>query len=1144
MQAVRPSRRIAFFTLIALISCTLLFAQDTQTRQGRRSGARPAQTTAPAPVAGSGGQAAAAPSEAFPAQTPEDKLFKAVTWRQIGPFRGGRVLAVAGAPSQPKTFYFGSVAGGVWKTTDGGIQWTPVFDKEKSVSSIGSIAVAESEPNVIYVGSGEACIRGNIVAGNGVYKSIDAGKTWQKIGLDDTQSIGRVIVNPHDANTVFVAALGHVYGNNAERGVFRSTDGGKSWQKVLYKDDKTGAIDIAFDPQNPNTLFASLWEAHRSPWELVSGGPGSGLYKSTDGGTTWKQVKGNGLPTGILGRIGVSVSGANSNRVYALVEATDGGLFRSDDGGDHWRKMNDERRILQRAWYYMHVFADPQDENKVYVLNTSMMRSTDGGAHFTVLPAPHGDHHGLWIDPKDPDRMINSNDGGANVSTDGGKTWTGQDNQPTAQFYHVIADDRFPYWVYGAQQDNSTVGIATRGSGGGIGPSDWYTVGGGESGYIAPYPPDPLIIYAGSYGGYLTRLDKHTGQSQAVNPWPDNPMGYGAADIKYRFQWTYPIVISPHDPNTMYAAAQVLFKSNNGGQSWTQISPDLTRNDKSKEQSSGGPITKDNTSVEYFDTIFSVAESPKQAGLIWVGTDDGLVQITRDAGQHWENVTPKEMPEWGTVNMVEASPSNAGTAYVAVDKHQLDDWAPYIFKTTDFGKTWTKITNGIPHGEILHVVREDLVRPELLFAGTEKGFYVSYDAGQSWHNWLQKNLPPSPVHDLIVHGNDVVVATHGRAFWALDDISNVRDFNPSIANEDAHLFKPSPAIRIRGGGFGGGGGGARNVGQNPPTGAVIYYYLKTGAQRGEGGANAPAPAPPAEGAATEGGQGRGPGGRGRGPEITLDVLDSQSKVVRHLSSIPSPLVQVEEDNEAPEEGRRAFRPDLLPAQEGMNRFVWNLRYEDATRVPNSPIWAGSTTGPMILPGTYTLKLTAAGKSYTQPLEVKVDPRVKVNEADLQKQFALSSQIHDLLSRTHDAVNQIRNVRRQMQDVQRRTAGTKAAAPIRTAARTLDQKMTPIEEELIQVKSRASEDPLNYPIKLNNKLAALGNIVESADAAPTAQSQAYFDELKPLIETQLAKWAEVLKTDVPAFNNAVKQQDIPAVDPTQRPSGGAGGAPSM
>jgi photosystem II stability/assembly factor-like uncharacterized protein len=1148
MQPSRRFRRAAFVAIIVMSVCALTLAQDAQ-RQGRRN-QRPSQAPVASSQPSSAAQAGAASQT--PAKTPEEKYFNAVTWRQIGPFRGGRVLAVTGVPSQPKTFYFGSVAGGVWKSTDGGVQWAPIFDKEKSVSSIGSLAVAESDPNVIYVGSGEACIRGNIVAGNGVYKSIDAGKTWQKIGLDDTQSIGAVIVHPKDPNIVFVAALGHVYGTNAERGVFRSTDGGKTWQKVLYKDDKTGAIDVVFDPQNPNTLFAALWEAHRSPWELVSGGPGSGLYKSTDGGTTWKQIKGNGLPTGILGRIGVSVSGANSNRVYALVEAADGGLFRSDDGGDHWRKMNDERRILQRAWYYMHIFADPKEENKVYVLNTSMMRSTDGGAHFTVIPAPHGDHHGLWIDPNDTDRMINSNDGGADVSTDGGKTWTSQDNQPTAQFYHVIADNRFPYWIYGAQQDNSTVGIATRGSGGGIGASDWYSVAGGESGYIAPYPADPLITYGGSYGGYLAKQDKHTGQTQMVNPWPDNPMGYGAADIKYRFQWTYPIIISPHDPNTIYAAAQVLFKSTNAGQSWTIISPDLTRNDKSKQQSSGGPITKDNTSVEYFDTIFSVAESPKQAGLIWAGTDDGLVQITRDGGQHWENVTPKDMPEWGTVNMVEASPSNAGTAYVAVDKHQLDDWAPYIFKTTDFGKTWTKITNGIPNGEILHVVREDLVRPDLLFAGTEKAFYVSFDGGQSWHNWLQKNLPPSPVHDLIVHGNDVVVATHGRAFWALDDISQIRDFHPSIPNEDAQLLKPSPAIRVRGGGFGGGGGGARNVGQNPPTGAIVYYFLKTGAQRGEGGAgangggeNASAAAGP-EGAQPEGTQDRcGPGGRARAPEITLDITDAQGKLVRHLSSIPKPEVQSVEEFEEPEEARGRFRPDLLPAQEGMNRFVWNLRYEDATRIPNSPIWGGSTTGPMVLPGTYTLKLTVAGKSYTQPLEVKVDPRVKVNDADLQKQFALAIQIHELLSRTHDAINQIRNVRRQIQDVQRRTAGTKAAAPIRTAARELDQKMTPIEEELVQVKSRASEDPLNYPIKLNNRLAALASIVESADAAPTEQDQKFFDELKPQIEAQVAKWDQVLKTDVPAFNNAVKQQDVPAVDPNQKPgTGGPGRAPAM
>ncbi|HZQ93317.1 MAG TPA: hypothetical protein VFA60_16115 [Terriglobales bacterium] len=1036
--------------------------------------------------AGSAGEA--------PATTAEEKAFRALTWRQIGPFRGGRALAVAGVPSQPNVYYFGAVAGGVWKSTDGGLRWTPVFDKVRGVSSIGSIAVAESDPNVIYVGTGEACIRGNIVAGNGVYKSMDAGKTWSHVGLDDTQTIGRVIVHPRDPNTVFVAAMGHVYGQNVNRGVFRSVDGGKSWQKVLYKDDKTGAIDITFDPTNANTLFASLWEAHRTPWSMESGGPGSGLYKSTDGGSTWKQITGGGLPKTILGRIGVSVSGTNPNRVYALVEAENGGVFRSDDGGENWRLMNDERRLRQRAWYYTHIFADPKNPDTVYVLNTSMYRSNDGGRTFTPVPAPHGDHHGLWIDPNNPQRMINSNDGGANVSVNGGATWTGQDNQPTAQFYHVITDNRWPYWVYGAQQDNTTVAIASRSDSGVIGRADYYDVGGGESGYIAPDPNDPEnIIYAGSYGGLITRLDRRTGQEQQVNPWPDNPMGHGASDLKYRFQWTAPIIISRHDANVIYHAANVLFKSTDKGMSWTAISPDLTRNDKSKQQPSGGPITKDNTSVEYYDTIFSVAESPKEKDLIWVGTDDGLVQITRDAGKTWTNVTPKDMPEWGRVNMVEASPHEAGVAYVAVDRHEMDDWAPYIFKTGDYGKSWSKVTTGIPQGAVLHAVREDPVRRGLLYAGTESGLYVSWDDGAHWQPWLQRNLPTTPVHDLVVKDAALVVGTHGRSFWILDDLSPVRQFSGDPASQETKLYAPAVAYRLRGPGFE--IPVTAPAGQNPPTGAWIYYQLKVAPKEKE--------------------------------EITLEIMDGQGKRVRRFSNIQRPEDVDPNDAETPPEFRRGAA-NRLAAEPGLDRFVWNLRVDDAPRVPNSPLWAGSVAGPQVLPGTYQLKLTVAGKTYTQPLEIRTDPRVKTPLADLQKQFELRSQIHQKLTQVHEAVNQIRSVRKQIEELNRHVEKSEGAKAIAEAGKKLNEKMSLIEEELIQVKSRSSQDPLNFPIKLNNRLAALAGVVESADTAPTKQSYEVFEMLSHESDEQLAKWKQVLASDVPAFNDLVRQQNVPAV----------------
>src|ERR1019366_949402 len=666
----------------------------------------------------------------------------ALKWRLVGPFRGGRVLAVTGVAGQPEVFYFGAVAGGVWKTTDGGANWRPIFDAQP-ISSIGAIAVAPSDPNVLYVGSGEACIRGNISYGNGVYRSTDAGTTWTHVGLTDTRHIGRVVVSPRDPNTAFVAALGHAFGPNAERGLFRTTDGGKTWQKVLYKDDKTGAIDVALDPANPSVVYAALWEVLRKPWNMSSGGPGSGLYKSTDGGTTWNRLEGNGLPKGLLGRIGISVSPADGRRVWALVEAEDGGLYRSDDAGAHWQRVNEDERYRQRAWYFSHVFADPKSPDTVYVANTGLFRSADGGKTFELLPAPHGDHHGLWIDPENPRRLINGNDGGASISLDGGKTWSRMDNQLTAQFYHVIADNRFPYWLYGSQQDNTSVAIASRGENWGvITDSDWYPVGGGECGFVAPDPRDADIVYANSEN-LITRYDRKRQLMQVVSVWPLDTSGRGAAELEHRFQWTEPLLISPHDPDVLYTASEVVWKSTDHGASWTAISPDLTRNDKSKQQPSGGPITLDITSVEYYDTVFALAESPKQKDLLWAGTDDGLVQVTSDGGKNWRNVTPKGMPEWSTISIIDPSPHAAGTAYAAVDRHRLDDFKPYIYRTADFGTSWTMIAANLPAGAYVHAVREDPVRKGLLFAGTELGVWVSFGDGGKWSD-LKLNMPPAP----------------------------------------------------------------------------------------------------------------------------------------------------------------------------------------------------------------------------------------------------------------------------------------------------------------------------------------------------------------------------------------------------------------
>ncbi len=1051
-------------------------------------------------------------------------------YRLVGPFRGGRVVAVAGVVGQDDVYYFGAVAGGVWKTTDGGLNWKPTFDKTRDASpSIGAISVSESDANVIYVGTGEACIRGNIVGGNGVWKSLDAGKTWKFAGLGDTHAIGRLAVNPKNPDIAFVAALGHPFADNEERGIFRTRDGGKTWEKVLYKDAKSGGIDVVFDPSNPNILFAALWQAKRTPWSLDSGGPGSGLYRSSDGGTTWKELKAHGLPEGILGRIGVTVSGANSNRVWAVIEAEKGGIYRSDDGGDSWRLMTDDHRFRQRAWYYSHIFADPKSAETVYILNTGVFRSNDGGKTFNPIRAPHGDNHGLWIDPTNSKRLINGNDGGATISTNGGESWTSEYNQPTAQFYHVTTDNRFPYYIYGAQQDNSTVGIASASAEGAIDRPDWYDVGGGESGYIAPDPTDPLIVYAGSYGGEITRHDQHTHQEQAINPWPVNPIGWAAADVKHRFQWTEPIVFSPHDPKTLYFAGEALFKTTDGGMSWTIISPDLTRNDKSKQAASGGPITKDNTGVEVYDTIFSVVESPVQKDLIWAGTDDGLVQLTRDGGQKWENVTPKAMPEWGTVSMIEASPRDAGTAYLAVERHKMDDFAPYVFKTTDFGKSWTKLVAGLPANDYIHAVRVDPSRPGLLFAGTEQGVYISFDDGGRWQA-LQINLPVAPVNDLIVkkneNSNDLVVATHGRSFWVLDDITPLEQYEESVPQQEAHLFTPSATSHtvFRGSFFRSQG----NVGTNPPAGAVIDYWLKTSLKKPDkkeaSGASADSKPKNEEAGKAEGEK------KEEAPKITLEVLDSSGKVIRKFPKKEEPAGDEESFFE------RDHSAENLPADAGLNRFVWDLRYEGATKVPRAPLWGGSTEGPVALPGTYQLRLTVLGKSYTTPLEIEADQRLKIGQEDLAKQFDLLLKIRDKITETDDAIIQIRDVREQVDTVNKRLKNDPREKAIADAGKALDKKMTEVEEQLIQTKAKSGQDVLNFPVRLNNHLVALGGVVGSADSAPTKQSYEVFDMLSKAVDEQLAKWKAIVSTDVAAYNSLVKQQEVPAIMVTQPEAG--------
>ncbi len=1024
------------------------------------------------------------------AQPPD--LFKELKFRLIGPFRAGRVVAVAGVPSQPNVYYFGGVGGGVWKTTDSGASWQPISDKYFKTASVGAIAVADSDSNVIYVGMGEGCVRGNASNGDGVYKSLDGGQTWRNIGLQNTYHIGAVRVHPKNPDIVYVAALGHLWGPNPERGVYRSTDGGATWKLILSRGPDAGAIDIAMDPNNPRVLFAGLWQVRRNPWHFDSGGPGSGLFKSTDGGDTWKDIShAPGLPKGVEGRIGVTISPVNSERVWAIVEATDGGVFRSDNGGDTWTHVNQQSILRQRAWYYSHIYADPKSADTVYALNVGMYKSIDGGRTWASIRPPHGDNHDLWIAPDNPLRMIEGNDGGATISNDGGRNWSSVMNQPTAQFYRVVLDNDFPYNIYGAQQDNTTVRIASRTAGFGITTDDWYNVGGGESGWIAPDPTNSQIVYAGSYDGLLTRQDHRTGQSRAIDAWPDNPMGYGVEAMKYRFQWSYPIAFSLHDPKTLYIGANVLLKTANEGQSWQAISPDLTRNDKSKMGTSGGPITQDNTSIEYYGTIFTFMESPVAKGVIWTGSDDGLIHVTRDGGKHWENVTPKDMPEWIQINSIDAGPHNPATAYVAATMYKSDDFRPYLYKTSDYGKTWQKIVNGIPSNAFTRVIREDPNNKGLLVAGTEFGLYISCDDGENWKPF-QLNLPITPITDIAFQKRDqeMVVATQGRAFYVLDDVPLLYQLNEKVASEPVHLFQPKDTYRFgMGGRFGMRPGMA--IGQNPSAGAVVYYWLK---DRPQG-------------------------------EVTLEFLDSSGKLVKKFSSHPPehPRPQADGGEEQEENPFRSGPPARVSTEAGMNRFVWNLRYPDATTFPGLIMWGGSVTGPRVSPGTYQVRITVNGQSQTQSFEVKKDPRLSTTPEDYAKQLSLALQIRDKLSETNEGVIKIRAIRQQLDEYAKRDDKRVAEA-----AKELAKKLTAVEEELYQTRIHASEDPLNYPIKLNNKLAAVMAVVESSDNAPTAQSYMVYEDLATRANAQLKTLNTLLTTDLAAFNRLVHDANVPAV----------------
>lgn len=999
-------------------------------------------------------------------------LYSKTEWREIGPFRGGRSAAVTGVPGNPNLFYFGAAGGGVWRTQDGGRSWSNISDGFFG-GSIGSIAVAESDNNVLFVGGGEVTVRGNVSHGYGIWKSENAGESWESMGLEDTRHVVRIRIHPTNPDIVYAAVLGDLYKDSSERGVYKSIDGGKNWKKTLFSNPSSGAVDLCFDPNNPRILYASTWNIRRTPYSLSSGGDGSALWKSTDSGETWTNISSNkGLPTSTLGIIGVTVSPVNSKRVWAIIEADEGGVFRSEDGGMNWRRVNKSRSLRQRAWYYSKIHADPQDEDVVYVMNVSYHKSTDGGVNFKSNNAPHGDHHDLWIDPEMPSRMVIADDGGAQVTYDGGMTWTTYHNQPTAQFYRVTTDNHFPYRIYAAQQDNSTIRISHRSNGYSIGEGEWESTAGCECGHIAIDPNDNEIVYGGCYDGFLERLDHSKNMSRNITVWPDNPMGHGAEDMKYRFQWNFPLFFSPHDSKKLYTASNHLHVSNDEGQSWQLISPDLTRNDASKLGSSGGPITQDNTSVEYYCTIFAALESPAQEGLIWAGSDDGLLHVTKDGGATWENVTPDILPEWSMINSIEAHPKRPGTLYVAATRYKLGDFRPYLLKTNDFGKTWTAINRGIDPAHFTRVIRLDPDREGLLYAGTESGLYVSFDDGANWEAF-QMNLPIVPITDMVIKDKNLIVATQGRSIWMIDDLSVIhqakigQDLNQNI------LFDPMDAYRMRGGQ----GRVSLTNGQNHKGGVSLNYYL---------------------GAVTD------------SSVVKLRFIEEDGDLIKEFSS------------DSKEKG------ESLKYEKGANTFNWNLRYEGGKDFEGMILWWASLQGPRAVPGTYYVQLEVDGDVQKESFELINDPRVEASQDALEQQFDFLNEILEEVSAAHEAIVDIRSVRKQLNAYKSRIKDKAGMEAIVEEIDMINKKMQSIEENLYQTKNRSRQDPLNFPIRLTNKLAHLNSLVGGSDFAPTDQAIAVKEELSAAIQVELEAFNAIKATDIKALNASIDAAKIDAI----------------
>ena len=1001
-----------------------------------------------------------------------NNLYEGLEWRNIGPFRGGRSAAVTGVSDQPNLFYFGSTGGGIWKTNDAGNSWENLSDGYFG-GSVGAVAVSDWDPNVIYVGGGEVTVRGNVSSGYGIWKSVDGGETWENKGLPDSYHVVRIKIHPKNPDLVYAAVMGNLYKPTTTRGVYRSKDGGDHWEKVLFANENAGAVELVMDPNNPRILYASTWRIKRTPYSLESGGLGSALWKSTDGGDHWANISNHeGLPKGTWGISGVTVSPVNSDRLWVLVENKNGGVFRSDDAGLTWIKTNSERKLRQRAWYYTKIFADTQDEDRVYVMNVRYHRSKDGGKTFETYNAPHGDHHDLWIAPEDNQRLIIGDDGGAQISYDGGENWSSYGNQPTAQFYRVTTDNSFPYKIYGAQQDNSTVRIDHRTEGRYIGESDWESTAGGESAHIAIDPENNNIVYGGSYGGYLTRVNHETSERRGINVWPDNPMGHGAEGMKYRFQWNFPIFFSPHNTKRLYTASNVLHVTMDEGQSWEIISPDLTRNDPTKLGSSGGPITQDNTSVEYYCTIFAATESYHEEGVIWTGSDDGLIHVTRDAGENWKNVTPPNMPEWMMINSIEINPFEKGGVYVAGTKYKLGDFKPYLYMTTDYGATWKEITKGIADNHFTRVVRADPKRKGLLYAGTETGMYLSFDNGSSWKPF-QQNLPIVPITDLAIKDNNLIAATQGRSFWIIDDLTVLHQLNQALEQRAFHLYKPMNAYRMGGGN----GQTSKTEGTNHPGGVLVHYFVEDTAQS---------------------------------DTIRISFKEMNGELIKTYST---------HFDEKANESKLNVKP-------GLNQFSWDMRYQGAKTFPGMILWSAATSGPKAIPGNYQVELIINNEVMQREFEITADPRKSASQTDLKAQFDFLIKVRDKLSASNQGVIDIRAIKPQINDLSDKIEGQHEDIEKLISKITTDLKR--IEENLYQTQNESGQDPLNFPIRLNNKVGHLGSIMGVGDNKPTDQALRFYDEVGAEIDAELAQLEKIKTEDLDVLNKMINNQKIKVI----------------